>query len=118
MDTNKHKWLVMVRSSAFTRFGLKVLSGAITDRLKAELQTDSCPFVFIRGWFIPESPRESSRASISRAAVLVECPAQWLRMHDAVLQPLQDEIGRRCYTDQHIEAARALRQRAAPRAAA
>jgi len=49
--------------------------------------------------------------SISRAAGLAQCPAQWMRDHDHLLKPLKDEAGRRAYTEHHIQLARALRQR-------
>ena len=47
--------------------------------------------------------------SVSRAAGLVECPAQWLRDRDEILQPIKDDAGRRVYTQAHIEQARELR---------
>jgi DNA-binding transcriptional MerR regulator len=55
--------------------------------------------------------------SISRAAGLVACPVQWLRDRDEILKPIKDEVGRRTYTEEHIERARSLRQQVASRAA-
>jgi DNA-binding transcriptional MerR regulator len=62
-----------------------------------------------------QEPLQERIYSISRAAGLVECPAQWLRDRDDILQPLKDEAGRRVYTEQHIERARSLRQQLASR---
>lgn len=49
--------------------------------------------------------------TITGASAAVLAPAAWLRAHDAVLQPLRDDNGRRLYTSAHIEMARSLRKK-------
>lgn len=55
--------------------------------------------------------QQETLRTITGAANAVPAPVTWLRAHDAVLQPLRDDNGRRLYSEEHIQRARELRRK-------